>query len=363
MQPTTRRLVVAHDQQASEQPAIASAAAIIRAGGLVAFPTETVYGLGADALNPAAVARIFAAKQRPSSDPLIVHLATLDDLPRVVAWQPPQVAALAAACWPGPLTLVLPRGPQVPLVVSAGGDTVALRLPAHPVARALIAAAGTPIAAPSANRFGHTSPTTAAHVLADLDGRIDLVLDAGPTAIGVESTVLDLTSAVPTVLRPGGISLAALEAVLGRVALHERRPTEQAAAPDTLRSPGLLTRHYAPDAELWLAVGPPAAAREWLRTRAQALQAEGQCVGLLLCDDDADLLAGLAADAAKVEWLGARADLEGVARRLYAALRALDARQPDVILARDVGREGLALAITDRLTRAASGRVVMLAGS
>lgn len=331
---------------------IAAAAALLRAGRLVAFPTETVYGLGGDALNPAAVAAIFAAKGRPADDPLIVHLADAADLPRVASAVPPAARELAAAFWPGPLTLVLARGPAVPLAVTAGGPTVAVRVPAHPVARALIAAAGTPIAAPSANRFGHTSPTTAAHVLADLGGRIAAVIDGGPTPIGVESTVLDLTRPAPTLLRPGGVSLEELQAHLGKVAVESR-----SAAAGPVRSPGLLERHYAPHSPLWLVIGPEEAARAWLRARAAAERAAGRRAGLLVPDEDAALLADLAAD---IEPLGPAVALDEVARRLYAALRALDSRHPDCILARDLGEGGLARAIRDRLSRAAAGRVVAL---
>src|SRR5258708_2132264 len=197
--------------------AIARAAQILREGGLVAFPTETVYGLGADATNPAAVESIFAAKDRPHSDPLIVHIADSDGLWQVAAEAPPAAQALAARFWPGPLTLVLPRAAGIPASVAAGGATVGVRVPRHPVALALLRAVGVPVAAPSANRFMHTSPTTAAHVLADLDGRIDCVLDGGPCEVGVESTVLDLTSDPPRVLRPGGVTLEALREGLPEV--------------------------------------------------------------------------------------------------------------------------------------------------
>jgi len=328
---------------------IAESAAALATGGLVAFPTETVYGLGGDALNPAAVARIFAAKGRPAEDPLIVHLADMDDLPRVTAGLSSAAALLAARLWPGPLTLILPRGPAVPRSVTAGRETVAVRLPAHPVARALIAAAGTPIAAPSANRFGHTSPTSAAHVLADLEGRIDLILDGGPATIGVESTILDLSGPVPTLLRPGGVSLEELRDLLGAVALGGR-----AAAPGGQLAPGMLDRHYAPQSTLHLCVGPPVACRAWLRDYAVAQIAAGRHVGLLLPDEDAALLADLDAD---IEPLGPADDLNTIACRLYAALRALDSRRPDLILARDLGEGGIARAIRDRLTRAA-GRVL-----
>jgi L-threonylcarbamoyladenylate synthase len=351
MRQNTRRLHLLPD--APDPEAIAEAAALLRAAGLVAFPTETVYGLGANALDSTAVRRIFAAKARPAADPLIVHLADASDLPTVAAQVPPAAERLARAFWPGPLTLIVPRAAAVPTEVSAGRDTVAVRLPSHPVARALIRAAGAPIAAPSANRFGHTSPTTADHVLADLDGRIDMVLDAGPTPIGVESTVLDLTSATPTVLRPGGVSLTDLAGVLGTVTLAERRAAEPPPEAESgLIAPGLLERHYAPTTDLWLYSGPPEQGRAWLAGQIQAHRAAGRRVGLLVCDEDAATFA-TAGDALELESLGSEHTPEQIARHLYAALRALDSRRPDVILARDFGTSGLALAIADRLARAA----------
>jgi L-threonylcarbamoyladenylate synthase len=248
---------------------IAEAAAIIRAGGLVAFPTETVYGLGADGLNPAAVARIFEAKERPSTDPLILHIAEPETLLQLVREAPPVALELARRFWPGPLTLVLPKQPGVPDIVTAGLATVAVRMPAHPVALALIRAARTPIAAPSANRFGRTSPTTARHVQDDLGDRIDLILDAGPTPIGVESTVLDLTRPVPTILRPGGLPREALEGLLGPVAVQ----THLAEGP--MPSPGLLPKHYAPRAPMILVIGPPPRMRATLRDTGRPLHRPG----------------------------------------------------------------------------------------
>src|SRR5690348_13744143 len=205
------------DPSSANLEAIAEAARILRAGGLVAFPTETVYGLGANALDASAVARIFAAKGRPANNPLIIHIADASDVRKVVADWPESAGRLAERFWPGPLTLVLPRCDAVPDAVTAGGPTVAVRVPAHPVAQALVRAAGVPIAAPSANRSMELSPTRAEHVLRGLDGRIDVLLDGGPTAGGIESTVLDLTATPPRLLRPGLIGVAELEAVLGRV--------------------------------------------------------------------------------------------------------------------------------------------------
>ncbi|NJL03393.1 MAG: threonylcarbamoyl-AMP synthase [Chloroflexaceae bacterium] len=355
------------DAHAPQAAVLTAAADVIQRGGLVAFPTETVYGLGADALNPVAVAGIFAAKGRPASDPLIVHLADLDQLELVVAELPPSLAQLHDLV-PGPLTLVLPRHARVPLSVSAGRDTVAVRVPAHAVAVGLIRAAATPIAAPSANRFGHTSPTTAAHVLADLAGRIDLVLDGGPTPVGIESTVLDLTSPTPRILRPGGVSLAQLQARLGAVEVAPRAATG-AGAPDAgaaptdtgAAAPGMLERHYAPEHELRLVCGAPDPARAWLAAQVVALTEQGVTVGVLLCAEDiARLQPLLSAHTALIEALGSEADLAQIAHNLYAALRRLDARAPQVILARDFGAEGLGLALRDRLTRAASGNVTWL---
>jgi L-threonylcarbamoyladenylate synthase len=329
--------------------AIEVAATLLRMGELVAFPTETVYGLGGHALDVEAVARIFAAKGRPAEDPLIVHLAALDQLPLVARDLPARTFDLAARFWPGPLTLILPRTATVPVAVSAGLDTVAVRVPQHPLAQQLLRAADIPIAAPSANRFGHTSPTTAQHVLADLAGRIAAVLDGGPTSIGLESSVLDLTATVPTLLRPGGVSLEALRAVLGEVALGGRANQDTAQL-----APGLLDRHYAPESTMWLVIAPAAAGRAWIAERAAALRAEGKRVALLIPDEDTDL--AQADDL--VATLGPASDPTIIASRLYAALRDLDAQQPDIILARDVGEAGIARAIRDRLRRAASGNVV-----
>ncbi len=387
-QPMTRRLAI--DSTQPQAAPLAAAAAVLQAGGLVAFPTETVYGLGADALNAAAVQRIFAAKQRPASDPLIVHLAARHDLPRVTATLPPRVAARVAQLWqagllPGPLTLVLPRGDAVPHAVTAGGATVAVRFPRHPVAHALLVAAGTPIAAPSANRFAHTSPTTAAHVLHDLDGRIDMVLDGGATPIGIESTVLDVLADPPRVLRPGEVTPARLQAVLGTVAVPAARSVPAAPSDNAptavLRAPGMLLKHYAPQHELRVVVGATAAVRAWLAQQASVAQQAGKAVGALLPDADAAWLAQHA-PFVRTEQLGA--DLPTMAQRLYAALRALDdaldsapgtrdsapgTRDADtsvLLLARAPAppqhatgddADGFALALHDRLWKAASGAV------
>ena len=233
--------------------AIARAAAVLRAGGLVAFPTETVYGLGANALDPAAVARIFAAKGRPATNPVIVHVADPDGVHAVAADWPDVARRLADRFWPGPLTLVVPKRPDVPDAVTAGGPTVAVRCPAHPVARALIREAGVPVAAPSANRSTALSPTRAEHVVMGLAGRIDVVLDGGPCPGGIESTVVDATGPFVRLLRPGLVTVPMLEAVVGRVDVG---PADDAVA----RSPGQMARHYSPRTPVTLVDGPDAVA-------------------------------------------------------------------------------------------------------
>jgi L-threonylcarbamoyladenylate synthase len=340
-----------------EPSAIRFAAQVIQQGGLAAFPTETVYGLGASALDADAAARVFAAKQRPLNDPLIVHVAPAAAPKRPGAvealadhgWigalterQRALAARLAREAWPGPLTLVLPRGERIPPIVTAGLDTVAVRMPDHPVALALIRESGVPIAAPSANRFGHVSPTTAQHVLDDLDGRIDVVLDGGPTPIGIESTVLDLVADPPVLLRPGGMARQAIERLIGPVALPARgaEPAEGEAP----RSPGTLAKHYAPRAELRVV----RSTAELLAVR-QELLARGRRVGLLILEAQR----AACADLSPVFVLGH--DLAGVARNLYAGLRALDSAGADAILVSEVEATGLGEAVADRLRRGSAG--------
>ena len=357
---------------------LAIAADVIRRGGLVAFPTETVYGLGANALDDAAVARIYQAKQRDAADPLIVHLADAADLPRVADDIPPVLELLAERFWPGPLTVVIGRHPRVPGRVSAGRPTVAVRVPAHAVASGLIAASGVPIAAPSANRFMRTSATQAAHVQADLGDAINLILDGGPTKIGLESTVVacDVDGAI-RVLRVGAVSVEAITAVLREggfdlavvVGAFHRSPT---GSTEGDLSPGLLETHYAPRARLILFSGEQYAAVSAIgRAVTDAIRA-GERVGILAYDDDVPGLAeaGIALPALIVARVGTSSTPEAVAHRLFAALRELDAAAVTVIVARTTtpvtyvpgaaplpGGTGLARAIDDRLIRAAGSRV------
>jgi L-threonylcarbamoyladenylate synthase len=343
-----RQTAVVHVDQHTPNPSdILRAAECLRRGGLVAFPTETVYGLGVHALDRDAVRRLFDAKGRPANDPLIVHVASFDQVTPLVRALPEPVEALAGRFWPGPLTLVLPRAPSVPAEVTAGLQTIAVRIPAHPVAQALLSAAGIPVAAPSANLFSRPSPTRAEHVLEDLDGRIDMVIDAGATIVGVESTVLDLTSDPPVVLRPGAVTVEALQRILPGL---RPAPVRRADAP--MPSPGLLPKHYAPRAPMTLYRGQAEAARNALVAAARGAIRAGRRVGVLATTGDEGALEGMAV---VVAGLGADEDAEGESARLYAALRELDAAQVDVILARDASREdGLWRALRDRLQRAAT---------
>src|SRR5687767_6826089 len=269
-------VVVPVDRDNPNPDDIARAAECLRRGGLVAFPTETVYGLGVHALDRDAVRKLFDAKGRPVNDPLIVHVAEFGQVASLVTALPAPAAALAARFWPGPLTLVLPRAASVPLEVTAGLQTVAIRIPKHPVARALLSAAGLPIAAPSANLFSRPSPTRAAHVLDDLDGRIDMVIDGGATTVGVESTVLDLTLDPPTVWRPGAITMEALQDIVPAVRLASVR-----SATTVMASPGMLAKHYAPRAPMTLYRGQAEAARRALVTAARDAIGRRVRVGVL----------------------------------------------------------------------------------
>lgn len=302
---------------------IPTAADALRAGQLVAFPTETVYGLGANALDPAAVARIFAAKGRPATNPLIVHVADAAELGSVAAEVPPLAAKLIAAFWPGPLTLVLPKIAGVPDAMTAGGPTVAVRCPNHPLARELLRAAEVPVAAPSANRSGELSPTTAEHVLASLGGRIEFVLDGGPCPGGLESTVLDVTGPVPRLLRPGLVSVEQLRAIVGDVLVGPFTDAD----PGPARSPGLLTKHYAPRTAL-------------------------ECAAT---DTEREFLANLYETAGlKVARYRLPDSPEAAAARLYADLHDLDAASPDRILVTLPPDTPVWAAIRDRLIRASA---------
>jgi L-threonylcarbamoyladenylate synthase len=324
----------------ADEAGIAAAADILRRGGLVAFPTETVYGLGANALDRSAVLKIFEAKQRPSWDPIIVHGTSVDSLRTLVREWPRYAETLASLYMPGPLTLLLPKSEIVPMECTAGRDKVGVRLPSHEVARALIQAAGVPVAAPSANRFGHTSPTTAEHVLADLDGRIDAILDGGPTEVGVESTVIDVTLTPPVIYRPGGITREMIETVIGPVTIAQRALADMPV--ESLESPGLGIRHYAPRAKLVLVHG-----REEFNAAITAHASNR--VGVMMPDgwDGAELR-----NSETFAWGGIE-DTAVLAHNLYEGLRSLDERNVEVIICPVPRTDGVGLAILDRLTKAA----------
>lgn len=334
-------------------------ASIWRGGGIVAFPTETVYGLGAHAFDEKAVERIFAAKQRPAWDPVIVHVSEGLPLGRLVAEISDTARALMEAFWPGPLTLLLPRGPGVPDAVTAGRPLVGVRVPSHPVARALIAAAGMPIAAPSANSFGRPSPTTAAHVLEDLDGRLDAIVDSGPTRHGVESTVVDASQSPLIVYRPGAVTLEALRSVAGEVKLYEGNGTEAGQEPAGLPSPGVGMRHYAPRAQIVL-VETEADEESVVGFRLfQAVvrvkrEGDGVKVGVMAPEEFKSDVRGADAIFAWGRW----GDLDSLAQRLFAGLRWLDAQETSHIVCPLPPDRGIGRALRDRLEKAARLPVV-----
>lgn len=341
---TLRLSVDANELDApASRAAIAQAAQILRAGGTVAFPTETVYGLGANALDSAAVAKIFAAKQRPNWDPLIVHLADRSMVDSIASNVPEIATRLMDAFWPGPLTLLLPRRPSVPDAVTAGRPLVGVRVPGHPVAHALLLAAGIPVAAPSANSFGRISPTLAAHVAEDLDGRIDTILDSGETTHGLESTVVNPCSEPCVVYRPGVVTLEQIRAVCPEAVLFQETAIHGNEEPESLPSPGVGLRHYAPRARLILVDGP-----EDFLINARAAAQEGNRLGLMLPD-------GFAYEAdpnALVYRWGAWTNEEELAQRLFSGLRWLDAAGATAILCPLPAAKGIGVAIRDRLKKA-----------
>jgi L-threonylcarbamoyladenylate synthase len=338
----------AHLEVQSAIDAIDRAAQILRQGGLVALPTDTVYGLGANALDKAAVERIFEAKQRPAWDPVIVHIASTGMLNSIVSEVPAAAHRLMQAFWPGPLTLLLPRTADLPDAVTAGRPLVGVRMPAHPVALELMRRAALPIAAPSANLFAHVSPTTAEHVLQDLDGRIDAVLDAGPTTHGVESTVLDPSTSPMTIYRPGAVTAEQIREVAGPVKIFKASDTLHDSSQEALPSPGVGLRHYAPQARLVLI----AASRRQLAARLAdaARRLPNECVGVML---PAGIPAPPGVEPGRVFIWGRWDAPAELAHRLYAGLRALDSAGSTVILCPLPPADGLGTAIRDRLRKAA----------
>ncbi len=328
------------------------AAQLIRGGGLVAFPTETVYGLGANALDPAAVSGIFTAKGRPCDNPLIVHISDVSQVYDLSDDITVPAQRVMEAFWPGPLTVVLPKKTGVPDVVTAGLDTVAVRMPDHPVALELISRAGVPVAAPSANSSGRPSPTTAGHVADDLSGKIDAVVDGGLCRVGVESTVIDLTLEPPVILRPGGVTREELEGVLGHVETAASFAADQAEAP---RSPGMKYRHYSPKAEVVLVTGERP---DEITKKVSELIAKYRCrekrTGVLA---SAETAAKYKADA--VFDLGSRGCPEEIARNLFCGLRHLDMQGVDIIISEGYSETGIGAAVMNRLRKAAGSIITV----
>ena len=332
---------------------IKKAASIIRKGGLVAFPTETVYGLGANAIDEKAVDKIFRIKKRPSSDPIIVHISEMGQLETVVKTIPELARRLAEMFWPGPLTMIMQRSHNIPANVSAGLPTVAVRMPSHRISVALIRESGVPIAAPSANIFSRPSSTKAQHILDDFSDSVDMIIDGGDSTIGLESTVLDLTVDPPVILRPGGTSLEALKQVIPDLQFSPKYIQIEESKAST--SPGMLTKHYSPRAKLLLFKGPLDKGRERMRASIAEFLGEGKKVGVLIPDEDLQIFKDMDVESVN---LGSESDLKAVGRKLFSGMRELDNHGLDVILVRSLNCEGLGLAILDRMIRASEGKII-----
>lgn len=339
------------DSKAVDHRKMEEAAQLIRSGELVAFPTETVYGLGADALNPQASKKIYAAKGRPSDNPLIVHIAKFEDLEEIAKEVPQEAKKLADAFWPGPLTMIVNKNEKVPYETTGGMDTVAIRMPDHPAALELIRQSGCLIAAPSANTSGRPSPTLAEHVAEDLGGRIPMILDGGEVGIGIESTIIDLTEKIPMILRPGYITKEMLEAVIGTV----KTDPGIIAADSTKKpkAPGMKYRHYAPKANLMLIDGAKCAVVDKINELTDAMHSEGKKVGIIGTDETVTSYRG-----DMVLSIGAREDEDAIARHLYKLLREFDEADVDVIYSESFATPRIGQAIMNRLLKAAGHQVL-----
>ena len=333
---------------------LAKAAEIIRSGGLVAFPTETVYGLGTNAFDPLAAAKIYAAKGRPSDNPLIVHLASREDVGLCVSQIPKWAGKLMDAFWPGPLTVIFEKSPAVPREVTGGQKTVALRCPAHFLARKLIRAAGTPIAAPSANLSGRPSPTSAAHVLTDLDGRIDAVFEVDPCNLGIESTIIDLSGAYPQLLRPGSITLSMIEDVLGPGICRGLGNTDEYPI-----APGMKYTHYAPQAKVIVVKGSPEETAAHINRLILKSPLPKEKIGIFASTETAGLYPCMNSGA-KIIAAGSRKDPKVVAQTLFDALRTFDQMGAELIYAESFYETELGWAVMNRLEKAAGGDIIEL---
>ncbi len=335
-----------------EEEAVSEAGRVLASGGLVAFPTETVYGLGANGLNETAAKRIYAAKGRPSDNPLILHITCMEELYPLVSEVPAAAEALAEAFWPGPMTMIFKKSAVVPYGTTGGLDTVAVRMPSHRVARALIRAAGVPIAAPSANTSGRPSPTRAEHVMEDMNGKIDMIIDGGEVGIGLESTIIDVSEGTPTILRPGYITMEKLRKVTGSVAL-DKASLGQMAPGVHPKAPGMKYRHYAPKAELTIYRGPVREAAAAIQAAVREAEAAGKRAGVICTEESAGFYT---ASVKKI--IGTRRDPETIAHNLFDVLRAFDREQVDCIFSESFDDNPLSGAIMNRLTKAAGHRII-----
>lgn len=338
----------------ADSAAMTKSGEIIKKGGLVAFPTETVYGLGGDALNKKASGKIYAAKGRPSDNPLIVHIAEMESLPAIVKEIPQAAYQLAKAFWPGPLTMIFQKNSIVPYETTGGLDTVAVRMPDHDVALAFIRASSGYIAAPSANTSGRPSPTTAQHVFDDMNGKIDMILDGGAVGIGVESTIVDLTSEVPTILRPGYINQEMLERVLGEVAVD---PAIGGTLPDGTRpkAPGMKYKHYAPHGELYLVEGDRDRVAARINDLVKEHTAKGEKVGIIATQESLDLYHG-----GIIKSIGSRKEEETIARNLYAVLREFDDLGVTTMYSEEFNTPQMGMAVMNRLLKAAGHKIIQV---
>ncbi len=346
------KVFVARDNYIKDEE-LKEASAVIRSGGLVAFPTETVYGLGGDATNPEASRKIYAAKGRPSDNPLIVHIADFSQLRNIVAEVPQEAEKLAEAFWPGPLTMILRKNDVIPYETTGGLDTVAIRMPSHPVARAFLQDSGCMIAAPSANTSGRPSPTTAQHVWGDLHGKIEILLDGGPVGIGIESTIVDLSEERPMILRPGFITQEMLSAVLGDVGMDPGLASENSKQPP--KAPGMRYRHYAPKADLTLVEGTMEEVISKINALTREAQAMGKSVGVLATEENKDCYV-----ADHVIVIGQRQDEAEIARHLFDVLRQFDDLQVDLIYSESFVAAGVGQAIMNRLLKAAGHKRIFV---
>ncbi|HJC64614.1 MAG TPA: threonylcarbamoyl-AMP synthase [Candidatus Blautia merdavium] len=348
--------VVTVDQEKPDLQVMRMAGEILRKGGLVAFPTETVYGLGGDGLNAGSSKKIYAAKGRPSDNPLIIHIADLESLEKIVKSVPPKAKLLAEKFWPGPLTMIFSKSSRVPYETTGGLESVAVRMPSHPVALAIIREGGGYIAAPSANTSGRPSPTRAEHVCEDLTGKIDMIVDGGAVGIGLESTIVDFTEEVPVILRPGYINQEMIQEVIGPVRMDRGLLiTEEKVRP---KAPGMKYRHYAPKAQLTIVQGSSSQVTAYINAQCEKAVREGKKPGVIAADETVSAYRG-----AVVKGIGARNDEEEIARNLFAVLREFDEEDTDILFSEAFDTPRMGQAIMNRLLKAAGHHIIDLDSS